>query len=111
MDAEKVALSLYQYYLSTRGVGHTVAMVDGAAKSGAIILANTQTTADLLSIQCGRSKRGLHSFGLESAIEFGKLRGLRLPILLDNSALILLLDELLSKIHGLKMYIAEGKEN
>jgi len=72
-------------YLQNRGLGHTTAMLEGAQNTdGVIIIAHTKPFADSLARRC-KNARGISLHNLAS------LRGLRLPILIDNFALQTLL--------------------
>ena len=77
------------YYMSTRGVGHTTVMREGAlAHPSAIVIAATQATAENSGV--GRSNA--------QSIYNLRLRGLRAPLALDNSAIFLLVTEAASRI-------------
>ena len=71
-----------------RGFGHTQAMLDGAKNTdGVVIVAHTQILADQLAAQC-KDARGV---GLDN---LHRIRGLRCPIVLDHTAIMLIKAEL-----------------
>lgn len=77
------------YYQGTRGVGHTQAMIDGVGDRSIVVVANHRQIKALTDLTLAQ-----HVFPVYDINE--KLRGLRLPLHIDN--------------HAFTMIWAEGRE-
>lgn len=102
MNIVRIAIELIRYYDVTRQVGHTMAMLDGAKNTkGVIVVAHTMNHATDLAKQCPSAT----PVGLDGSEK--KLKGRREPLLLDNSAVIWVLDGLLKEIFSLRKTVRE----
>lgn len=98
----RIAIELMRYYDVTRQVGHATAMLNGAKNTtGVVIVAHTMNHATDLAEQCPNATPvGLDEVGK-------KLEGKKEPLLLDNSAVIWVLDSLLKEIFSLRKTVKE----
>lgn len=88
--AHKLRL-LLEYYTSTRAVGHTSVMFAGAREADDIfILGYNYDGANLLAREC----KDAHPLGWAGLCE-KNLRGHRRPLLIDNGAMVAMLEECL----------------
>ncbi len=86
MDAIKTAQAILSYYDTTRGVGHTKAMLNGAlSDEDVIIITHAQHYADKL---CNEHKHA-RVYGVEHLSD--KLCSTRNPIVFDNATIYKLL--------------------
>lgn len=99
---------LRTYYYSTRQVGHTVAMLEGAKNiDGVIVMAHTFNFAQQLARMCRDAVPV--SFASEDLAQ--ALLGRCAPLAIDNSAMMSLLDEALTEIGRLQSEVeALGKQ-
>lgn len=92
------------YYNATRQVGHTMAVLNGAIISGAIVVAiNEQEVKSIIDKSCNQVDC-ISQHYLED------LLGIKSPILFDNSVLHSLFSEALSEIKRLKSITRTGSE-
>lgn len=103
MNTKQRLQFLATYLESTRRVGHTTAMIDGAKSSDCIVLARNQTGADFL-----RALLPDGQIATLSAVE-KNLAGQRKPLLLDNAALHSVLHDALGEITRLERKIDDMK--
>ena len=91
MDKNKIAKAkakvdwLFNYYMSTRGVGHTTVIMNGAI-----------TSKNALLLGCNFDRSRLLAKGCENITPITwlqRLEGIRSPLVLDNSAITELLIE------------------
>lgn len=85
------------YYEMTRQSGHTTAMIEGAKKSGCVVITHDMNMADLLKRQ-----KSLKKNGFVSIRNLDSLRGSAKPIIFDNCALHNLFLEAISEIRRLQ---------
>lgn len=85
-----------QYFDTTRGVGHSTTMLEGATRKDCVIIgasdAHAQDLADAARIMAGSSQRP-KSCGWKN---IDRLRGIRAPLAVDNYALHSMLDEIIA---------------
>jgi len=103
MNAKKQLIALGQYFDSARQVGHTTAMMDGAKNADCLILAHNQAGADF--IKTLKPKGKVVAF---PAID-RELKGQRKPMLLDNAAVVAVVQTALGEIERLERKIADMK--
>jgi hypothetical protein len=106
MDSIKEKLlSFAHYYTINRGVGHTRAMIDGAARTPkAFVIVESLHSAQRLDPSID-----LHR--VVSMHNLSKLRGLRAPITFDNIVLQNLFRESASEISRLEKEVEKLKKN
>jgi len=106
MDVLQKLKELSAYHVSTRQVGHTTAMLEGAKNTdGIIILAHNMDFARQLAKQCPDAiPISWQEDGLLS------LRGMRRPLLIDNAAIWSILSEAAKEIQSLQAEIMKLKE-
>jgi hypothetical protein len=87
---------LRDYYESTRGVGHTTAMLEGAKNTGGvIIMAVTRYIAEMFTATCESAKA-------ISWREVDRLTEMGAPLAIDNSAMFEILNDAISEIETLR---------
>ena len=100
MSTYKVAKEIAEYYDSTRGVGHTSVIFNGASRNRCIVLMHTERAAQsAISLNRGQPNAFIVSMG---RLENGGLRGNRLPMILDNATTHVVLSGLVSEIDALR---------
>jgi len=77
-------------------------MIEGAKNVSSIILAHTQAESMMIAKSCGRKEKDNLCYGLEDAIEYGKLLGTDIPILIDHHALVVGIQEILHDYYRIK---------
>ena len=83
---------IYNYYLSTRGVGHTYSMMEGAKNTDCLVVcANKQQEREVGKQLLGKKTTTLANIKQE-------LRGIKKPLLIDHYALCCLIGEMLRRI-------------
>ena len=83
---------IYNYYLSTRRVGHTYSMMEGAKNTDCLVVcANKQQEREV-----GKQLLGKKITTLANIKQ--KLRGIKKPLLIDHYALCCLIGEMLRRI-------------
>ena len=83
---------IYNYYLSTRGVGHTYSMMEGAKNTDCLVVcANKQQKREVDRQLLGKKTTTLANVKWE-------LRGIEKPLLIDHYALCCLVEEMLRRI-------------
>ena len=83
---------IWEYYHQNRQVGHTTAMIDGANKTPCIlIVADNQQRKYLM-----RSVQPHVKMVTVTEAKMGKLKGTKMPLLIEHYALTGMFDELLS---------------
>jgi hypothetical protein len=94
------ARNLLMYLDSTRGVGHTTTMLQGAENTDCLVVGHNHDMYDILKTIMG-GKKNIHFRSL-SQVERDGLRGYRMPIVLDNAALYSLLSSLLFEMEKMR---------
>lgn len=94
-QAQQTAEELVQYFSTVRQVGHTSIMLTGVTDDSVIITHNKQW-ADNLGSKTDATCIPLY------CIPNGRLRGTSKPLVLDNAATLVLLNDLLADIAHLK---------
>jgi hypothetical protein len=89
---------LLQYYLTTRQVGHTTTMLNGIKDDKVLIMSLTSKDAKVI---CQRNDKAL-PISYDAFDYTFSLRGRRMPLLIDNSAMIVLLEDALREISRLE---------
>lgn len=93
--AERTAEELVCYFNTARQVGHTTRMLEGV-DANSIVVAHDTRFADTLSRKTDAICISL------SSIPNGKLRGYSHPLVLDNAATLVLLNDLLVEMKNLR---------
>ena len=93
---EAMCVALLSYYEGSRGAGHTKLLIHGAKSQRCILLADTEHRAesvhrDIAANHIQHQALPNSYLGLKSVTH---LHGMRLPLAIDNSALIVLLREI-----------------
>lgn len=96
MDIINKLETLIQYYSSTRGVGHTRSMLEGALHTDCLVVTPN------LGISKTFSDKGLKCVALNN-LEYGSLRGCKKPIVFDNSSILEICSDSLHHIAELKI--------
>lgn len=96
MDIVDKLQALIEYYNVTRGVGHTATMLDGARHRACIVLASNMRQV----VGIGRQAPQIRPVSLGANLD--GLRGLHLPLAIDNGALWTLMAEAWSCIQDLR---------
>lgn len=102
--ARITAEELVNYFSTVRQVGHTTRMIEGV-NTNTIIVAHDMNWANNLA-----EKTDAKCFSL-SSVANGNLRGYKIPLVLDNCATLVLLNDLLSEIERLEGQVAKHKLN
>lgn len=101
MDIVQILDTLCQHYAFTRGVGHTTALVEGLKNINTgrtfFLTGNRYLSQSIISKNCTTNVEGI----CLDDIEF-RLRGVQVPLVIDNSALVTIFYEALNKIHELE---------
>lgn len=96
---------IVDYYGVTRGVGHTRVLFHGVGDEPVILMfGNQKMAADLAP----REKQDVIALGWGNL--WDQLYGRRLPLVLDNSAVVAILSECLAEIVYLEGIIADREE-
>jgi len=100
--SNNVFSELYHYYQSSRGIGHTTLMEQGTLDydSSFYLVASSHTYAKDLA----RLNKKAIPITLED-IENYKIRGMHIPIIFDNSAMIRLIDKYQTTIQTTIKYL------
>ena len=107
MDVLGRLYKLLHYYTSTRQIGHTTALLNGARMThNVVILAHTQQHADHLVTQCYSMARARAWYGLADHT----FMGLRAPLLIDNSAMLHILSDATREIESLRAALLKEKK-
>ena len=93
MNNKNTLIELRDYFYSVRNVGHTTAMMEGAKNVDCIVLSHCEEgTRFIKSLDYQGDVKSVHQIG------GGKLKGLRKPMVLDNAALVEVLNMALIEI-------------
>ena len=102
MNTKTKLETLAQYYATTRQAGHTTAMIKGAVNTErCVILAPNHHTGEMLQKLAPAAKI--------VSLENPELRGMRLPMLVDNSTMSRILSLALCEIERLEKALATAK--
>ena len=105
MSISRIAEELIAHYQSSKGAGHTRASLYGAISSpNSIVITDTDRQGNSLERFYQVKCRSLGS------LLRGSLRGTRAPLVIDNSAMLAILQGLLDEIRILEREL-KGKEN
>lgn len=96
MSTKKILEELRNYYLSTRGVGHTTTVVSGANNTDSLILFPTRASVRAAEF----AHPGIKGVSITDLTE--GLKGCNKPLVLDNSAVTDLLNAALTEINRLE---------
>lgn len=91
---------IVEYYQGTRGVGHTRAMVDGVGNRSIIVVANSRQVKALARLTLAQHVFPVHDIG-------ETLRGLRLPLHIDNHAFETIWDEVRKALNNAERRIVK----
>ena len=100
---------LLHYYYSSRRVGHTELLVNGmaSARTPFFLLTHTHNYGNDLLNKCHQGNSG--RVIAWPCVDFDRLRGTRMPIAIDNSAMISILQDCLDVVTGAEREIAEAR--
>lgn len=106
-DCIKVASEILNYLTAVRQVGHTTTVLDGATKNPCILVVHNKQMADNLTRKLRLTKELNYNTKIITLadIERGCLKGLKLPLVIDNAALYVLFDKLIN--HNSELNIRE----
>jgi len=96
MNAKKELITLGNYFIATRQVGHTTAMMEGAKNTSCLILTSNQMGVDRL--KTFKPKGDVIS--IQNVEQ--DLRGRNQPLLLDNEAVVTVISHALEEIRRLE---------
>ncbi|MDB4314459.1 hypothetical protein N9955_00360 [bacterium] len=103
MNTREKITAILEYYLVNRQRGHTTAMLKGAGEANAIVLAGNGLQSEMFEKQ-----HKLKSFSINS--EFGnKLRGMNRPLVIDNYAMMDLLNQTLSVMNEKDILLSDTR--
>lgn len=98
-EETRILLAIREYYITTRQVGHTHMLLNGADNvENPLILVHAARMKDLLRA----SSKNPNKLDIVSLQEPQGLMGKRKPLLIDNAAMILLIDSALQRIAELE---------
>lgn len=112
MKIQKTLEELLQYYQTTRAVGHTYAMINGAKNTdNVLVLVHSQKYASEIKAKYPKAE-------FTGFLNLEGLRGKRKPLLIDNGAMCAILQNALIEIRelqkqnkDLKFQLTEIKES
>lgn len=97
---------LLNYYETTRQVGHTTAMMEGAKNTECLVVVyNSQVEKGIKKMFPDSKNKYISIYGVD------KLKDCKTPLLIDNSALFELLDEALKEISKLECQAATDDQD
>jgi hypothetical protein len=103
MNAKQQLINLVQYFDNSRQVGHTTAMINGAKQTDCIIISHNYSGSEYIKTLYPKGK-----VVALPAIEH-ELKGQHQPVLLDNAAVVQVVQIALGEIERLERKITSMK--
>ncbi len=111
MKIQEKLLNLIEYYNTTRGVGHTELMIASPIGESCIIMSHNERMGKYIKekIQSVTLNHENATKNIKFISTSSNLRGMKLPLLIDNAALHTIFLESLSEIETLRQEITKLK--